>query len=298
MEYHIPVLLSEVIEALKIDPAGAYCDVTYGAGGHSKSIIEKLGKEGRLYGFDQDEDVRQNIIKDDRFVLCPVNYRYIQNYIDYYGEESLDGILADLGVSSHQLDVGERGFSFRFDAELDMRMDNSQSLTALKIINQYSEGELVSVFSRYGEVRNSKTLAKAVVEKRRYADIQTSFQLNELLEKLKVGDRNKYFSQVYQALRIEVNDELSGLMDMLQSSYDLLKPGGRLVVMSYHSLEDRIVKNFLKTGNFEGEVEKDDFGNIYRPFKLINKKPITASGDELRRNPRSRSAKLRIAEKH
>ncbi|HPQ20924.1 MAG TPA: 16S rRNA (cytosine(1402)-N(4))-methyltransferase RsmH [Saprospiraceae bacterium] len=297
MEYHIPVLLSNVIEALKINPKDIYCDVTYGAGGHSKSIIENLGKEGWLFGFDQDIDARANCLANKNFTLIPVNYRYLQNYMDYYGVESVDGILADLGVSSYQLDQAKRGFSYRFDSDLDMRMDQSQSKSAIIILNEYSKDDLVRIFSGYGEVRNSKTLAEAIVTARKKSAIESSYRLNEILNSVIVGNQNKYFAQVYQALRIEVNDELESLKEMLQAGKELLKPGGRFVVMSYHSLEDRLVKNFFKTGNFEGKVVKDDFGHIDKPFKIINSKPIEADAEEQQRNPRSRSAKLRIAEK-
>lgn len=296
-EYHIPVLLNACLENLNIRPSGIYVDVTYGAGGHSRPILLQLSAEGHLYAFDQDEDAWDNRITDDRFTLIRANFRYYRKYLRLEGASQVDGILADLGVSSHQLDIPERGFSYRFDAPLDMRMNHENPQTAANILNTYSEDALLRLLSEFGEVRNSKTLARALVTRRAIQEFRTTGDLNYVLDTQLIGPRAKYFSQVYQALRMEVNDEMGALKDMLKDGLSLLKPGGRFVVMSYHSIEDRMVKNFFKTGNFEGDVIKDDFGNISRPFRLVNKKVIEADESEVRRNPRARSAKLRVAEK-
>lgn len=296
-EYHIPVLLNTCLENLNIRPSGIYVDVTYGAGGHSRPILLQLSAEGHLYAFDQDEDAWDNRITDDRFTLIRANFRYYRKYLRLEGVSQVDGILADLGVSSHQLDIPERGFSYRFDAPLDMRMNHENPQTAANILNTYSEDALLRLLSEFGEVRNSKTLARALVTRRAMQEFRTTGDLNYVLDTQLIGPRAKYFSQVYQALRMEVNDEMGALKDMLKDGLALLKPGGRFVVMSYHSIEDRMVKNFFKTGNFEGDMIKDDFGNISRPFRLVNKKVIEADEAEVRRNPRARSAKLRVAEK-
>ena len=296
-EYHVSVLLKESIENLNILPGGKYVDLTFGAGGHSRSILHNLSAKGHLYAFDQDADAVANALVDERFTLIEANFRYLRRFLRLEGEKEVDGILADLGVSSHQLDMPERGFSYRFDAPLDMRMNTQADFTAAVLLQSYSEEKLVDVLSSYGEVRNAKTLAKALVHAGKVAEIRTTFDLNRVLDQHVLGPRLKYFSQVYQALRMEVNDEIGALKDMLTEGYEVLKPGGRFVVITFHSIEDRVVKNFFKTGNFDGEMEKDEFGNISRPFVLINKKVIMAENKEQRENARSRSAKLRIAEK-
>lgn len=296
-EYHVSVLLKESIENLNILPKGKYVDLTFGAGGHSRSILDNLSAKGHLYAFDQDADAVVNALVDERFTLIEANFRYLRRFLRLEGVKEVDGILADLGVSSHQLDMPERGFSYRFDAPLDMRMNTQAEFTAAVLLQSYSEEKLVDVLSSYGEVRNAKTLAKALVNAGKVAEIRTTFDLNRVLDQHVLGPRLKYFSQVYQALRMEVNDEIGALKDMLTEGYEVLKPGGRFVVITFHSIEDRVVKNFFKTGNFYGEMEKDEFGNISRPFVLINKKVIMAENKEQRENARSRSAKLRIAEK-
>lgn len=295
-EYHVPVMLDECIEHLDIQPGGTYVDVTFGAGGHSKEILKTMQGQGRLFGFDQDSDVEDKIFLGDHFTFIKSNFRYIERWMKYYEVNGVDSILADLGVSSHQLDFPERGFSYRFDAELDMRMNMESDFTAKDILATYDQDQLQSIFSRFGEVRNSRTLAKAIIASRSGSQIETTFDLNRILDNNMMGaSKPKYFAQVYQALRMEVNQEVKVLEEMLTGCHKVLKKGGRLVVMSYHSIEDRIVKNFLKTGNVEGNVIKDDFGNIERPFKLINKKIITASQEELARNSRAKPAKLRAA---
>jgi len=299
MGYHQPVLLDESIEGLDVDPDGIYVDATFGGGGHSKVILEKL-KNGKLFGFDQDEDVLANLgfIKNPLFTFIPVNFRYMKKYLRLNGVNNVNGILADLGVSSHQINTPVRGFSTRFDAELDMRMDQTADLTAKNIINTYDEPSLQEIFGKYGEIRNAKTLAHAIVKARRHNPINTVFQLKESISHL-VPKRweNKYHAQVFQALRIEVNQEMQALEALLQQSKELIRVGGRLVVISYHSLEDRMVKNFINKGNVKGELEKDFFGNPLRPFNPVVKKPVTVAPLELERNPRSRSAKMRIAER-
>lgn len=296
-DYHIPVLLSQCIESLKIRPDGAYVDATFGAGGHSKTILKNISANGHLYAFDMDDDAWDNAPADSNFTLIQSNYKFIDKFMRLYQVEALDGILADLGISSHQIDVPERGFSFRFDAPLDMRMNQSNPLDARMLLNEYSEEDLQAIFSEYGEVRNAKTLARAISEGRRHRPIDTTGHLNAVLEKTAMGPANKYFAQVYQALRIEVNGEIKALAKFLTDAATLLKPGGRFVVISYHSLEDRLVKNLFKTGNTSGEVNKNDFGVISKPFELITKKPIVPDFKEQKVNPRSRSAKLRVAQK-
>jgi len=285
------------MEHLEIKPEGTYVDVTFGAGGHSRAILNKLNAKGRLYAFDQDADACKNIIVDDRFKLIEANFRYLKKFLRLEKVSKLDGIIADLGVSSHQLDIPERGFSYRFDASMDMRMNTRADFTASILLRSYSEDKMVEILSQYGEVRNAKTLAKALYNAEKMAEIRTTFDLNRVLDQHVVGPRLKYFSQVYQALRMEVNDEIGALKEMLKEGYEMLKPGGRFVVITFHSIEDRVVKNFFKSGNFEGEMEKDDFGNISRPFVLVNKKVIMADRKEQHENARSRSAKLRVAEK-
>jgi 16S rRNA (cytosine1402-N4)-methyltransferase len=296
-EYHISVLLDESIKSLSIRPDGKYVDVTFGAGGHSRSILNELSAKGHLYAFDQDEDAVENIIHDTRFTLIEANFRYLKRFLRLEGISEVDGILADLGVSSHQLDFPERGFSYRFDAPLDMRMNIKSDMSAADLLRTYSEESLVEILSNYGEVRNSKSLAKAIINARKFADIKTTFDFNRVLDQNVMGLRLKYFSQVYQALRMEVNDEIGALKDMLEDGLAVLKPGGRFSVITFHSIEDRVVKNFFKSGNFDGEVEKDEFGNIQKPFSLVNKKVIMADSKEQKVNVRSRSAKLRVAEK-
>jgi 16S rRNA (cytosine1402-N4)-methyltransferase len=299
-KYHVPVMLNECLEGLYIKPDGIFVDVTFGGGGHSKAILEQLNKNGKLVAFDQDPDAQHNLPKDDeRFVFIDQNFEFIQNHLHYQGLLPVDGILADLGVSSHQFDTDERGFSFRFDdAELDMRMDKSNPLSAQSLINTYSEQQLADVFYQYGELTNARQLAKQLVNARTQKKIETVGDLKQALGKFAPKFKDyKFWAQVFQALRIEVNRELEVLKKLLLQSKDILKSKGRLVIMSYHSLEDRLVKNFINTGNFNGEPEKDFYGNIIRPFNPISRKAITPNEEELEKNPRSRSAKLRIAEK-
>lgn len=295
-EYHIPVMLHESVDLMGIDGNGVYVDATFGAGGHSREILNRLGPDSKLLVFDQDQDATQNLIQDDRLIFIDSNFRYLENYLNYLKIEKIDGILADLGVSSFQFDSEDRGFSYRFDAKLDMRMNQEMPITAHDILQTYPAEELVDVFSKYGEVRNSKTLAREIVKNRSQA-IWTSQRFNALLDRLRMGTTAKYFAQVYQAIRIEVNDEMGALKDLLKASKDYLKKDGRLVVISYHSIEDRIVKNVMKKGNPEGEMVQDDFGNIDRPFKVITKQVVEADEEEKKRNSRARSAKLRAARK-
>ena len=296
--YHVPVMLHECIEALDIKPNGIYVDVTFGGGGHSREILKHLGADGRLIAFDQDPDAINNAIDDPRFVLVHQNFRFIKNYLRLQGVKQVDGILGDFGVSSHQFDDAQRGFSIRFDADLDMRMDQVSDLDARKVLNSYSEDELHRIFGMYGEVQNAKSLAKTIVTARLSKEITTVAELKDVIKRLvPKGKEHKYHAQVFQALRIEVNKELGALQEFLMQSVTVLKEGGRLVLMSYHSLEDRLVKNFMLKGKFKGEVEKDFFGNEIKPLRVVSRKAITASQEELERNNRSRSAKLRVAEK-
>lgn len=295
--FHEPVLLDACIEGLKIRTNGVYVDATFGGGGHSKSILKHLGDKGRLFGIDQDDEAIENQIDDPRFTMIKSNFRYLKNFLNYYQLEQVDGILADFGISSHQIDTPERGFSFRYEAELDMRMNQQNAADASHVINEYDLNDLQNVFSRYGEIRNSRTLALRIIERRKEAKIYTIADFLETIESCIKGNRNKYLAQLFQAIRIEVNDEMGALRDFLHQSVECLTVGGRLVAMSYHSLEDRMVKNLIKSGNVDGNLDKDDFGNINRPLKAVNKKIIIASEEELKRNPRARSAKLRIAEK-
>ena len=291
-------MLNECIEGLNLRPDGTYVDVTYGGGGHSRAIMQRLGAEGRLLAFDQDADALANAIDDSRFTLIHENFRYLKNYLRLYGVRKVDGILADLGVSSHQFDVAERGFSTRFDGNLDLRMDQRQETTARDVVNNASEKELTQLLRLYGELPNAYQMAKAIVAARAEKAIETTFDLREAVGRhLPRGMENKYLAMLFQALRIEVNGELDALQAMLQQAAELLNPGGRVVVMSYHSLEDRLVKNFFKTGNFEGVLEKDFYGNPIVPLKVVTRKAVTASEEELQRNNRARSAKLRVAEK-
>jgi len=298
MEYHNPVLLKECIEGLNINPAGIYVDVTFGGGGHSREILKHL-TTGKLFAFDQDEDAAKNKIADERFVLVKQNFKYLKNMLRMYQALPIDGLLADLGVSSHQFDIAERGFSIRFDeAKLDMRMDKSAKQTAADILNTATEEELKSIFKLYGEIDNTGSLARLIAHSRKDKKMETVGDLKLVIEKVvKKGRENKYYAQVFQALRIEVNKEMDALKELLTQSLEVLKPGGRLVVISYHSLEDRLVKNIMRSGKFEGEVEKDFFGNQLTPFTQITRKPITPGEEEIIENSRARSAKLRIAEK-
>lgn len=296
-QYHIPVMLDECMEGLDIKPDGVYIDLTFGGGGHSKAIIQRLSEKGSLYAFDQDSDAIKNALDDERFTMIEDNFSNLTNQLKLYRVTQVDGILADLGISSYQIDCAERGFSTRFDAELDLRMNRKQILTAKDVVNTYSYEQLKKIFSDFGELSNAHQIAKKI-ESLQIEGISTTTQLKEILQPLaQRGKENKFFAQVFQALRIEVNGEIDVLKKMLEQTSPLLKKGGRLVVMSYHSLEDRLVKNYMKTGNCEGKVEKDFFGNVLNDLELVNRKPITASQEELERNPRSRSAKLRIAQK-
>lgn len=298
-QYHKPVMLKECIDGLAIQPEGIYVDVTFGGGGHSKAILKHL-TSGKLFGFDQDKDAKEQSehINTPNFTFVNANFRYLKKYLRLYGVHKVDGILADLGISSHQIDEPERGFSTRFNAALDMRMDTNSSLTAADIINTFSEKELINLFSRYGEIKNARTLASTVIAARVNNSITTIEQLIEIIKPCaKPGRQFKYYAQVFQALRIVVNDEVKALEEMLLQTGEVLKQGGRLVVMSYHSLEDRPVKNYITKGKFKGELEKDFYGNPVRPLNPVTRKPLTASDEELKSNNRARSAKLRIAEK-
>jgi 16S rRNA (cytosine1402-N4)-methyltransferase len=296
--YHKPVMLSECLDGLAIKPEGTYVDVTFGGGGHARAILEQL-TTGRLVGFDQDADALLNSIDDSRFTLINQNFRYLTNFLRFYKAFPVDGVLADLGVSSHQLDQAERGFSTRFDADLDLRMDRKSNLTAREVINRYPTEDLIKIMREYGELPNAYRIALKLTEARGAGAIDTTAQLKEILQPFaERGKENKFFARIFQALRIEVNGELEALKEMLLQTTKTIKPGGRLVVMSYHSLEDRLVKHFMKTGNFEGIENKDFFGNLHAPFKPVTRKPVTASEEELIENNRSRSAKLRIAERN
>ena len=296
--YHVPVLLQESLTGLNIQTSGTYVDVTFGGGGHSREILKRLGKEGHLYGFDQDADAEKNVPEDTHFTFVRSNFRYLYNFMRYHGElEQVDGLLADLGVSSHHFDDKERGFSFRFEGALDMRMNRRAGQTAADVLNNYPEEDLANVLYLYGELKAARKMAALLVRTRQTKPFETIRDLLEAIKPFVGKDKEKKFlAQVFQALRIEVNNEMQALKEMLQQTLLVLKPGGRLVVITYHSLEDRLVKNFLKTGNFEGKAEQDFFGNTKSPFKLINNKVIVPSDEEIERNPRSRSAKLRIAE--
>lgn len=303
--YHIPVLLQESVDGLNIKPDGIYIDVTFGGGGHSRHILSKLNSNGHLFSFDQDEDAEENIKAlqsndkfEHNFTFVRSNFRYIKNWMRYYGIDHVDGILGDLGVSSHHFDDKERGFSFRFDSLLDMRMNQKAQRSAADVLNDYSEEALANIFYLYGELKNAKKIAAAIVKQRNASPIRTTTDMMRIVEPLFKREREKKeMAKVFQALRIEVNHEVEALKEMLLGATELLKPQGRLSIITYHSLEDRIVKNITKTGNIEGKVEKDFFGRVNSPFKLINNKVITASKEEQEQNPRSRSAKLRIAEK-
>jgi 16S rRNA (cytosine1402-N4)-methyltransferase len=296
--YHVPVLLHEVIMGLQIIPSGIYVDCTFGGGGHSKKILESLNEKGKLIVFDQDEDAKKNVPDDDRIIFVPHNFRHLQRFLRLHKIQKVNGILADLGVSSHQINEAERGFSTRFDAALDMRMNQNDKKTAADVVKTYSEEKLHKIFEQYGEVTNSKTLAQKIVEARKSQSIETIKEFKNAVYPVVKGNPEKYFAQVFQALRIEVNDELNVLKELLTQSAEALAEGGRIAVITFHSLEDRIVKNFFRNGNFETEQQKDLFGNALKSeLKVITKKPIIPSQEELKANPRSRSSKLRIAEK-
>ena len=297
MEYHNSVLLKETVDGLNIKSDGIYVDVTFGGGGHSREILKRLGPNGKLFGFDQDEDAFSNAILDDRFQLIPENFRFLKRFLRFHGVKTVDGILADLGVSSHQFDVPERGFSTRFDADLDMRMSKRNEINAFTIVNEYSESELKRVFLEYGELKVAPAIARTIIVERDKKVINTTDELKFILSRfLPEQHKNKILAQIYQAIRIEVNQELDVLKEFLQQSLEILNLGGRLSVISYHSLEDRLVKRFMKNGMFEGEPERDFFGNFSVPFKTIEKL-IVPSDDEIKLNNRARSAKLRVAEK-
>jgi 16S rRNA (cytosine1402-N4)-methyltransferase len=299
--YHIPVLLKESVGGIVLDPGGVYVDVTFGGGGHSSAILSKLSAKGRLIAFDQDSDARKNIIDDTRLQFVRHNFRYIRNFLRYYGISKVDGILADLGVSSHHFDEAERGFSFRFDGELDMRMDRDQKFTAKDLLNEYTVEKLEGILKLYGELSNSKKLAQVLVEARQKGQLKTIAQLKDAALAIFPNKNplvmNKYLAQVFQGIRLEVNGELKALEELLFASPDLLAPGGRIAIISYHSLEDRMVKNFFRTGNLSGDIEKDFYGNTSSPLEPVSRKVIVPSDEELRANSRARSAKLRIAEK-
>jgi len=298
--YHRPVMLSECIEALRIQESGVYVDATFGGGGHSVAILERL-KGGRLISFDQDEDAKKQAeqIQHRSFTFCQANFRHMKQFLSFHGVSKVNGILADLGISSHQIDSAERGFSTRFDGPLDMRMDRNSKLTASKVVMEYPEEKLHKVFGMYGEVKNARTVAKLISDKRKSNPIKTTADLKTLLTEVAPrGKENKYFAQVFQALRIEVNNEMQALEDFLHQCGEVMEKGGRLVVMSYHSLEDRMIKNYINTGKTFGEVEKDFFGNKLKPFDAVTRKPVEASEEEIKENNRARSAKLRVAEKN
>ena len=296
--YHVSVLLNESVEALNIKPDGTYVDVTFGGGGHSRHIMKFLGENGRLFAFDQDEDAAKNVIDDSRFTFIQQNFRYIKNFLQLYCGGKVDGIIADLGVSSYQFDTPEKGFSIRYNGRLDMRMNKSAAVDAASIVNTYDHASLASVLSRYGELRNARAIADAIVMARDVNPIETTDELKEVVARfLPKGSENKVLAQIFQALRIEVNEEMKVLEMFLSQCAEVLNPGGRLVVLSYHSLEDRLVKNFMKTGNADGNLEKDFYGNQLTPYKLITSKPILPSDEEIQLNSRARSAKLRVAER-
>jgi 16S rRNA (cytosine1402-N4)-methyltransferase len=295
--YHVPVMLQQVIVGLKINPAGVYVDCTFGGGGHSKAILDKLNKEGRLIAFDQDEDAKKNVPDDERIIFVPQNFRHLHRFLRLHKITEVDGILADLGVSSYQFDKAERGFSTRFNAAMDMRMDQRQTLMAMDVLKNYPEEKLHKIFEQYGEITNSKTLARTIVQQRNTTSMQTITDFKNAVHATVKGNPNKYFAQVFQALRIEVNDELESLKEMLQQSIDVLKGGGRIAIITFHSLEDRIVKNFFKKGVDDAKTDEVYGTKNESPFHILTKKPIIPDEEEIKKNPRARSAKLRIAEK-
>lgn len=296
--YHIPALLPQVLEALDIKPDGTYVDVTLGGGGHSRAIVEKLSADGHLYSMDQDRDAIDRAFSDQRFTVIHGNFKFLKNFMRYYHVDGIDGLLADLGVSFHHFDDPERGFSFRWEGRLDMRMNRNAALDAAKVLNDYSEQQLADMFYLFGELKNARRLASAIVKQRATEPIVTVEQLRRVITPfINPKQEKKELAQIFQALRIEVNNEIEALKALLTQSLEVLNPGGRLAIITYHSLEDRLVKNFMKTGNLEGRVEKDFYGRTLAPMALVNSKPITADDDEVERNPRSRSAKLRVATK-
>ena len=295
--YHVPVMLRECLDALQIQEDGIYVDATFGGGGHSKAILHQLGKKGKLFAFDVDHDAKANAINDERFQLIEANYRYLKRFLRVYNVTKVNGILADFGISSHQIDEPARGFSTRYDAPLDMRMDTTTGISARDVLNTYSEDQMKKIFWNYGEIDNARSLTKKIIACRAEQPINSTKELVKIARPFAKGKEVKYLSQVFQAIRIEVNDELNAIRDFLEQSEDVLDKGGRLVVMSYHSLEDRPVKNFMRYGVFEGVPEKDIYGNFEHHLKVITKKPIQANAEELERNPRARSARLRVAEK-
>ncbi len=298
MSYHNPVMLKETIDALDIKPAGVYVDVTYGGGGHSAEILKRLGKNGRLIAFDKDLDAQKNKDKDKRLLFVDQDFKYLENYISFFGFTKIDGLLADLGVSSHQFDIAERGFSFRFESMLDMRMDQRNKKTAAGILQEYNENDLADMFFHFGELRNARKIAATIVSYRKKQSLNNNKDLYEcLLPFIPKMQEHKFLAKVYQAIRIELNEEIESLKEMLLATTKVIKAEGNLVVLSYHSIEDRLVKNFIKSGNFEGKAEKDFFGKPIKPFESINKKAITATDEEININNRARSAKLRIAKK-
>ena len=297
MEYHNPVLLKETVDGLNIKPTGVYVDLTFGGGGHSKEILKRL-TTGKLLAFDQDLDAAKNILPNDNFIFVHSNFKYLKNYLKYHGYTKIDGILADLGISSHHINMPERGFSFRFDAPLDMRMNQDSKLSAFNVVNEYDEEVLYKIFREYGEIKSVGKLVKSIVANRTSKPINTTFELVDIISDLAPKHKeHKFFAQVFQAIRIEVNAEIKVLEQMLEQSAEVLKTGGRLSILSYHSLEDKLVKRFIKSGNIKGEIVKDNFGNFERFFRPINKKIIVPSDEEIKTNNRARSAKLRIAEK-
>lgn len=297
MNYHNPVLLKETVDGLNIRPGGVYVDVTFGGGGHSREILERLGPEGKLFAFDQDKDALENKIDDERFTLIGENFRFIKRFLRFYGIRKVDGILGDFGVSSHQFDVAERGFSTRFESKLDMRMNQQSSLSAFDVVNNYEEKELRTVLFQYGELRNAPKIARTIISERKEDEIATSERLKEVLQPfLPMGKEHKILAQIYQAIRIEVNQEIEALKEFLLQTEGLLNPGGRISLISYHSLEDRLVKRYIRSGMFEGEPEKDFYGNISVPFKKVGKL-VVPTFEEIKKNNRARSAKLRVAER-
>ncbi len=298
MGYHKPVLLLESIEGLRIKPKGNYVDLTFGGGGHSREVLKKLGKKGRLIAFDQDQDAKANVPDDKRIIFVGANFRYLRNYLRYHAMEKVDGILADLGISSHQIDRPERGFSFKSNASLDMRMDSRSRKSASQVLNDYTRDNLANIFKAYGELTNAKILAQAVLDARQEGELNTTVDLEIALKKfIPKGQPSKFLARVYQALRIEVNREMESLQEMLKQTAGCITEGGRLVVITYHSIEDRLVKNYMRAGNLEGDIQKDFYGNIKSPWKLVNRGVITPSKAEVEENNRARSAKLRIAER-
>ncbi|HIP37194.1 MAG TPA: 16S rRNA (cytosine(1402)-N(4))-methyltransferase RsmH [Crocinitomix sp.] len=298
-DYHIPVLFQESIDAMQLDKGNVFVDVTYGGGGHSKEILKRISKDATLIAFDQDDDALNNVVNDERLIFVNANFRFLKNFLKYYQLENVDAILADLGVSSHQFDEANRGFSIRSNARLDMRMNQNADLDAYKIVNKYSDKELYRVFNSYADLKNVGKVVPTIIKARKIKPIETTFDLVDLLKNLVKGKKqNQFLAQVFQAIRIEVNDEMGALEDMLLQAEEVLNPGGRLVVISYHSIEDRLVKNFIKTGTFDGKVESDIYGNINAPLKAVNRKPIVPTDDENIKNTRARSAKMRIAIKN